>query len=145
MKSYPSVTYDATVDAVAVTLAPAPKGSRPVTRELAPGIRADFAGAQLLGLEILDASAMWSARVLATFVPPVTWLTMDEAMAKSKRERSTLKAAIATGRMPGARKVGRDWLIPEHELWNYLESLAPQGRPPKHRRAPARKRRGAAV
>lgn len=134
-------TYDASADAVAIQFGPAPKGVRPLTRSLSPQIRADFHGETLLAFEILDASTVLPAAALETMRAPVELLTLQEASRESKREPRTLRSAIAAGRIVGAVKRGRDWIVPKHALWNYLESLAPAGRPTNNKRAPLRKRR----
>lgn len=139
----PTITYDAIADAVAVRFAHAPQGAQPITRVLDPAhpqIRGDFLGSQLLGLEILGASALLSREALAGLAHAGTWLTLEEAARQAKRQPRTLRAAIAAGKMPRAEKRGRDWLVPEAELWSYLEALGPAGRPPKSRNAPRRKR-----
>lgn len=135
MSKYPTLSYDAAADAVAIQFAAAPKGQAPITRELAPHIRADYLGAQLLGLEILEASAMLSAEALAGLTPPVELLTIREAAKASKREPTTLRSAIAAKRLIATKK-GRDWQIARHDLLSYLDGLAPAGRPTKNRRAP---------
>jgi hypothetical protein len=140
MSKRPMISYDAPADAVAIRFASAPKGKAPTTRELAPNIRADFLGARLLGLEILEASSMLSTEALAGLTPPVELLTIREAAKASKREPTTLRSAIAAKRLLATKK-GRDWQIARHDLLTYLEGLAPAGRPTNNERAPMRERR----
>lgn len=144
MSKRPMLSYDAAADAVAIQFASAPKGKAPTTRELAPHIRADFLGTQLLGLEILEASTMLSAEALKGLTPPVELLTITEAAKESKRAPTTIRSAIAAGRLTATKK-GRDWVVARHDLWNYLEDLAPAGRPTNNKRAPLRKRRAQAT
>lgn len=138
----PSITYDPQADAVAISLAPTGGGAAPLTRVLDPrhpDIRGDWVGPRLTAIEILGASAFFAPETLARFVAPITELTLAQAAKESKRSASTLRVQINQGRLP-ARKQGRDWLVKRSDLWNYLESLAPTGRPTADTRAPRRRR-----
>lgn len=137
MPAVPQMTYDPTADAVAIVLAPSVKGAR-VTRAAPAALRADFVGDQLVGLELLGASALLPTAALAALRPPIEELTMAEAVRESHRQPRTLRSAIAAGKLE-ATKRGRDWFIPRHALWNYLESLSLAGRPPANPR-PRRER-----
>ena len=131
--------YDATADALAITFGGSARG-RPITRQIAPGIHADYVGTQLVAIEILDASTRMNPKVLAKVAPATEWLTIAEAVAESRRQPTTLRNAIAAGKLE-AKKHGRDWMVARTALWNYLEALGPAGRKPTDRRAPHRVRR----
>lgn len=127
----PAITYDPDADAVAIDLAPTPKGALRVTRALLaerPDLRADFVGEQLMGFEILGASAFFAPEVLARFGPAAIEHTLAEAAALAKLNPTTLRVLVNQGKLP-ARKKGRDWLVKESDLWNYVESRSPAGRP----------------
>jgi len=127
------MTYSAEADALAVDLASGAKGVG--TRELGPGIYADFdAKGRLVGIEVLDASLHYPRAELEALANPVEYLTLAEAAKESKLSPVTLKAQIRNGRLPAIKR-GRDWLVAGHDLWNYLETRAPQGRPAEKRAA----------
>ncbi|MBX3173257.1 MAG: DUF2283 domain-containing protein [Gemmatimonadaceae bacterium] len=126
----PRMSYDPAVDAAAIVFVAKPHG-RPVTRELAPHIRADYVGEQLVAFEILDASAILPLQVLQAMGPAGAMLTILEAAAETRREPQTIRKAIAAGKIVGAEKDGRDWRVPRHALLNYIEQLKPAGRPLK--------------
>ncbi|MEX2181656.1 MAG: DUF2283 domain-containing protein [Gemmatimonadaceae bacterium] len=130
--------YDPQADALAIRFTRA-KDARPVTRVLAGNIRGDYVGEQLVAIEILAASQLIDPRSLATIAPAGTWLTIEEAVKVSKRQPTTLRNAIAHSRLK-AEKRGRDWMVLESELLNYLESLSPAGRKPANRSASHRNR-----
>lgn len=136
---YPTMTYDAAVDAVAIQFAPAPRETYPQTKQLTPQIRADFAGTVLFAFEILGASRLLPAEALRAMDTAVAELTLREAAKEAKREPTTLRSAIHAGKL-AATKRGRDWFIARGALWTYLEALSPAGRPPRNTRAPHRKR-----
>lgn len=131
----PRMTYDPTADAVAIQLV-AGHGGRPVTRELAPHVFADYLGDQLVAFEILDASAIIPLQVLQLMGPAGQMLSLEEAAKETGRQAQTIRKAIAAGKITGAEKKGRDWRVPRHALWNYLEELSPAGRPPKRQLRP---------
>ncbi len=135
----PKMHYDPTMDALSITFGRSARG-RPITSEIAPGIHADYIGAQLIAIEVLDASMHVSPKVLANIEPPTEWLTIAEAVAESRRRPTTLRNAIAAGKLE-AEKRGRDWMVTRSSLWNYLEALRPAGRKPTDRRAPYRVRK----
>ena len=131
--------YDAIADALAITFGGS-TGGRPITRRIAPGIQADYVGTQLVAIEILDASTRMDPQVLAKVTSATEWLTIAEAVVESRRQPTTLRNAIAGGKLE-AKKHGRDWMVARSALWNYLEALGPAGRKPTDRRAPRRERR----
>ncbi|MEX2181726.1 MAG: DUF2283 domain-containing protein [Gemmatimonadaceae bacterium] len=135
------MTYSPEADAFALDFHPVPAGRR-VTRELAPNVRADYIGDRLVGFEILDASTLIPSEALATIgAPSFPVLTIAEAAKKFKRHPRTLRYAAERGKIAGAEKTGRDWLVPYVGVLNYVVNLPPAGRPAKHRRAPNRRRR----
>lgn len=140
-----TMKYDAAADALAISFHPRPKGT-PITRELevADGqtIHADFIGDRLVGFEILDATRLISQKALETISAAGELLSMKEAALLSKRAPRTLQIACERGRIPGAVKHGRDWLIPASGLWSYIDDLSPRGRPPASSAAPNRRRAG---
>jgi hypothetical protein len=140
MSDRTTMTYSPTADAFALSFNPAPRGKR-LTRELLPGFRVDFVGDVVVGIEILDASALLPAAALATIgTPPVVMLSLAEAGREFKRHPRTLRHAAERGKIDGAVKDGRDWRVPRLGVLNYIANLPPAGRPPKNRRAPNRRR-----
>lgn len=104
-------------------------GSSAETREIAPDVYVDFdREGRLLAIEILGASGWYPRAVLEELASPVTWLSLKKAAAQAKLSPTTLRVQIRNGRLK-AKKEGTDWLVAEHELWNYLENRAPTGRP----------------
>jgi uncharacterized protein YuzE len=127
------MTYSADVDAFAAWFGQGV--GRVVTRELGPGIHADFdERGTLVGIEVLDASTHYERQALEQLASPIEYLTLAEASRESKLAVNTLRNQINNGRLPAIKR-GRDWLVAGHELWNYLESRAPQGRPAAKRAA----------
>lgn len=135
----PYLSYSPDADAVAIELAPGHPGDRR-TRELAPRVRADFIGELLVGFEILEASTLIPGTFLQAMQRPVDEVTLATAAQLLKRSPNTLRILLRSGRIAGARKRGRDWVVPRAALWEYLDSLAPSGRPAEHPRAPRRRR-----
>lgn len=134
------MTYSLTADALAIRLG---KGKGPIsTVELGGGVNVDYDGDERpVAIEILGASRYYPRAELEQLAQPVHLLTLAEAAAESKLAASTLKNQILAGRLP-ATKRGRDWVVARHDLWNYLESRAPQGRPGRSARAkPAARRK----
>jgi hypothetical protein len=140
----PHLTYSRDADALAIALAPGMPGHR-VTRELTPQIHADFIGDQLVAFEIHGASELIPKTYLAAMKPPVDEVSLEEAAREIKRSVNTLRILLREQRITGGRKVGRSWVVPRAALWEYLDSLAPTGRPTADRRAPRRKRVGGAT
>lgn len=141
-----SATYDPSVDAFYLRLAPAAKVARTV--EWGPGVHLDMdTKGRLLGIEVLDASTRFSASSLGAFGRPTHPLTLAQAAAESGLAIGTLKVQIGKGRLI-ATKRGRDWIVERADLLTYLESRAPSGRPAAHtkgrRGRSARKRSKAA-
>lgn len=130
------VTYDPEADALAVELRRAI--GRPTTKELSPDHHADFdTRGRLVALEILRASRHYGQAALEHLPSPVEWLTLAEASRESGLAADTLRVQINKGRLRAVKR-GRDWLVAVHELWNYLESRAPQGRRSPRERVRAR-------
>ena len=133
------ITYDPSVDAMAVALAPTSRSAR--TQHLASDVLADFdAQGRLITIEILNASAYYDSDVLKALDSAAEYLTIAEAAAESRLAPDTLRKQVASGRL-AARKHGRDWLIAGHDLMNYLESREARGRPPADPTARRRKAR----
>lgn len=135
------MTYSPTADAVAIELVPEAPSAR--TQHLGPDIAADFdARGRLVSLEILNASAHYAPAELQRLAAPVDYLTLAEAAKESGLAPATLRLQANRQRLAAVKR-GRDWLIPRHALWNYLESRGPSGRPPRSKRGRrARNRRG---
>lgn len=132
------ITYSPRVDAMAVELAPTSRSVR--TQHLSPDFALDFdVEGRLMTIEILNASLYYPSEVLARLESPARFITIEEAAEESRLAPDTLRKQIANGRLT-ARKHGRDWLVAGHDLWNYLESREPRGRPPADPRARRRKR-----
>ena len=134
-------TYSETEDALYVTLA-TPRG-RIVTREVASGIYLDFDQRKaLVGIEVLDASRLYSNATLSGLASPIEWITLAEAARESADEGETIKAVtlralVASGELQG-QKVGKTWQVARHSLWNYLENRPKRG--PKPGARPVRTR-----
>ena len=127
------LTYDATVDAFQFELAPGTPVAK--TIEWGHGVYVDVdARGRVLGIEVLDASTRFDAASLATLQPPVNTLSLAEAADESGLSAATLRVLLNGGRLVG-RKQGRDWTVTLSDLYTYLESRAPSGRPAKSRKA----------
>ena len=127
------MTYSAEADALAIDLA---DGAADRTVRVARGIAADLdAEGRLLSVEILNASRHYPREVLEAVGPPLDEITLAEAAKESGLTAATLRRQCGAGRIAGVVKRGRDWLIPRHALYNYLESRAPQGRPAAKKKA----------
>jgi uncharacterized protein YuzE len=121
------MTYSARGDALAIRLVDRVPGKG--TKELAPDVYADFdADGRLLRIEILNASRFYDPAELEKLASPVVWLSLADAAAESQLAVTTIRNQIVAGRLAGEKR-GRDWVVARHELWNYLENRAPQGRP----------------
>lgn len=120
--------YSREVDALTVELVPKGRTERMV--KLGPTCNADVdAKGRLIAIEILDASTWYPKAALEQLEAPTPhYLTLAEAAAEAKLAPVTLRAQITNGKLVGMKQ-GRDWLVARHELWNYLENRAPQGRP----------------
>jgi len=155
------LTYDATVDAFQLELAPGTPVAK--TIEWGPGVHVDVdARGRVLGIEVLDASTHFDAASLATLRPPVIALSLVEAADESGLSAGTLRVLLNSGRLVGSKqgrdwtvrlsdlyvllnsgrlvgsKQGRDWTVRLSDLYTYLESRAPSGRPAKSRKAKRR-------
>lgn len=127
------VRYDTAADALAVQFTPG--GRDVVTQEVAPGIFLDFdAQDRLTAIEVLHASRHIPRAVLEQYPYPVRQLTLAEASATSGLSPITLRRQIGAGRIAAVKR-GRDWLVEELSLINYLESRATSGRPPAKAKA----------
>ena len=121
------ITYSPAVDALAIRLG---KGRGNIdTVELGGGVQVDYdEDGHPVAIEILGASRHYKREELAQLATPVRYLTLAEAATESQLATTTLKNQILAGRLL-AEKRGRDWFVARHDLWNYLENRAPQGRP----------------
>ncbi len=118
-----ALSYDPAVDALAITLA---KGGRVArTRELAPGILADFdARGTMLSLEILDARERVGQQLFAEFMRrPKAQVTLADAAAQIGVTPATLRQQLGRGRLSGV-KVGRDWFISSGEIARYKRRVS---------------------
>jgi excisionase family DNA binding protein len=142
-----TMTYDATVDALAVQLQSPGRGRRVRTIEVSPGVRLDYDDrGRLLALEVLDASVHVSPQVLARIPNGEEFLTLAEAAKESGLSSETLRGQIHKGRLHAIKR-GHEWAVSATDLLNYLESRLPGGRPPgkrSTRQVPAKKRPHAA-
>jgi len=126
-------TYDPDVDALAVQLAPGRKTARLI--KLGRGITADLdADGRLITVEVLDASHWYDRPTLEGLTRPGREFTLAEAVKESGLEASTLRRQAGAGKIPGAEKRGRDWILPEAGLWSYLEGREARGRRPATRK-----------
>jgi excisionase family DNA binding protein len=133
------ITYDDEADALTIELVPGKNSARTV--EQGPGVYADFsADDKLISIEVLDASSRYPKELLETLNAPIQPLTLAQAAEESGIAAATLRKQIHNRRIK-AIKQGRDWIIPRHELVNYLSSRAPQGRPSTSAKAWGRKHR----
>lgn len=133
------ISYDREADALSVHLA---TGRSVETIGLGPGINADLdAGGRLLSLEVLRASEAYPPAELAALgEAPVRWLTLAEAAHESGLAAATLRVQLNAGKIPGQKR-GRDWVIAEPQLWDYLENRKPTGRKPTSRKGRALRRK----
>lgn len=119
-------TYDPEVDAIAVELAPGTKSMR--TKSIGPDVNIDFdSGGRLISLEVLNASAYYATHELAAMESPAHLLTLAEAAEESGLSAATLRKQIHNEKLHAIKR-GRDWMVAEHALWNYLETRDPRGR-----------------
>ena len=115
------LTYDPKVDARAIQLSHG-KG-RPISREIAPGIYVDFDSRdRIVALEVLDASHHVPRANLQRLESPEEYLTLREAAKESGLSPTTLRVQIRNGRIRATKK-GRDWLINDTDLENYLSEI----------------------
>lgn len=130
--------YDATVDALGIELTEGAKSAKTV--RAGQGINLDYdKKGRLIAIEILDASFHMSKADLAALPTGAELLMLAEASRESGLSPSTLRVQLNAGRLKGIKR-GRDWHVDATELWNYLESRAPQGRrSPREVRPPAPK------
>jgi uncharacterized protein YuzE len=113
------MTCSVDVDALAVHLVS--KARKVRTRELGPGVYADFDDrGRLVGIEVLDASLHYPREKLELLPSPVEYLTLAEAAQESKLSAGTLKTQIHKERLLAIHR-GHDWLIARHDLYNYLK------------------------
>lgn len=82
---------------------------------------------RLVAIEVLDASKLVPREVLEKHPYPVEYMTLEEAGKESGLSPATLRRQINNGRIEAIKR-GRDWLIDELSLINYLESRGPAGR-----------------
>jgi excisionase family DNA binding protein len=131
------VTYDPLVDALAIALVPGARHARAV--RIQPNVIAHFdAARRLVEVEILGASAAYSAAELAAFGGPVDWLTLKEAAAEAGLAAGTLRVLIRNGKLPAVKR-GHDWHVGRAALWTYLENRDPRGRPSPRAPRPRKK------
>lgn len=56
------------------------------------------------------------------------YITVNEASKRSKLAKGYIRTLLGKGMLPGARKFGRDWMIPVSSLEAYLKSPRKRGR-----------------
>lgn len=120
------VTYDQEGDTLTIRLA------RPIGQSGAEKVATDHyleidERGRLTRIRVLKASQHYSRSTLASLPSPVRWLTLNEAGFASGLSPETLRKQANLGRLP-AEKRGRDWIVAEHELLNYLENRDRRGR-----------------
>lgn len=119
------IEYDKDVDALAITFIDQARSA--LTKEVAVGVNLDFdSKANLVAIEILDASRFASAKSLGKLPATSNELTLAEAAKESGLESDTLRSLMHKKRLP-ARKVGRDWKVELADLYTYLESRDTRG------------------
>jgi uncharacterized protein YuzE len=133
------MTYSPTADALSIRLA---EDRRIVgTKEITTDVFADFDDdGNVIALEFLNASRRYDKAKLEGLAIPVEYLTLAEAAKEGRLAVTTLRNQITARRLAGVKR-GRDWLVTRHDLWNYLESRGPQGRPGKSRRVRLRRKK----
>lgn len=133
------IHYDIHADALAIQLTEDHGHLRTV--QVAPGVHLDFdKQGRLVALELLDASHHMPRQTLEQLPSPKRYLTLIEAAKESRLSAETLRSQIHKGRISAVKR-GRDWLVDETALINYLESRDARGRP-SAKQARARKRKG---
>lgn len=129
------ITYDPSVGALTVELAPAAASQRTV--RVGPHCRVDLdRDGRPVAVEILDAPALYPIAALERLGATGAEFSLAEIGAEYGLDPSTLRHQIRNGRLE-ARKVGRDWKIKRSAMETYLEQRAPSGRraqPPSRRR-----------
>lgn len=131
------ITYDPHVDALAVELVPDARHVQSVRAQAGVILHYD-AQRHLVELEILNASAAYSAEQLASFAAPTEWLTLKEAAAEAALALGTLRVLIRNGKIPAVKR-GHDWQVARAALWTYLENRDPRGRPSPRASRPRKK------
>jgi excisionase family DNA binding protein len=127
------LNYSADVDAMVIGLVPDGRSVR--SQRLAPDTIVDYdASGRLISIEILNMKHHYPETDVTDLGPPIITLTIAEASKESGLARDTLVKQIKNGRLKGIKK-GRDWNVALHDLWNYLETRRPAGRPAKRRKA----------
>jgi uncharacterized protein YuzE len=123
------LTYDAESDVLGIWL-PGPPGRTVKTIVVKPWIHVDVdASGGCAGIDILDAKHQIPLAALRKLPRPESWSTLSEAAKESGLSANTLRVLVNRGRIE-ARKQGRDWLVDDASLWNYLEAREARGRPP---------------
>lgn len=124
--------YDPQVDALTIVLVEREgraARSHLVSREIGPGMYVDEdANGNPVSIEVLDASVRIPRKQLEEMPSPARLLSLAEAAKESRLSPDTLRSQINKGRLK-ALKRGRDWIVSETDLLNYLESRDTRGRP----------------
>lgn len=120
------ITYDREADAFAL-VAPGAKSARTV--RVSEGVNFDYdLEGKLISIEILNASRVLSADLLAVMPLAEVRLTLSEAAERAELSPDTLRSLINKRRLIG-QKQGRDWTVSLAELYMYLDSRQSSGRP----------------
>lgn len=126
-------TYDAAANALAIDFARA--SGRRTTKEVATGIYLDFdALNHLVGLEVLDARARFSAATLAKIASAADPMTLEQLEKEFGLTAETWKKQLQRERLAG-RKVGTAWIVNRADAINYLESRSARGRQANKKKA----------
>lgn len=136
------LTYDPDADAFLLALVPDAAVAETIDQGRGVYVDVDRQG-KVLAVEIIEASRHLDRKSLALLKSPVNYLSLAKAGDASGLSPGTLRVLLNNGRLEGEKR-GRDWVVTESALVNYLESRHPAGRPAanrKARRAPTTKRR----
>ncbi len=122
-------SYDPSVDALAIVFNSNKRSASTVEQQ--PGVIFDYdTSGQLISIELLDASAQVSKKVLEDIPLPQTMMPLTKAAKRAGLDPATLRQQIRRDRLK-ATKYHREWWVDEDALNDYLNNRGPQGRPSK--------------
>lgn len=115
-----AVEYDQEADALYVYVGRRRASAK--TKKLSPGVFADYdKDGEIVGVEILRASEKVLANVANKAARRPRLMTLAEAERHTGLSAITLRSQIRNGRIRATKK-GRDWLVGEDAIEEYLES-----------------------